>query len=157
LKMPQSQNTLSPNVLLLGLAGLLPQVAACTLALTNKDLAMYALVSGFAYAALIFSFIGGVWWGQALATPTQHMWIYVAAVCPSLISWVAALMLFSNLKYWPYAIGAIAIGLLLSPLVDLQISKVLSQPRGWMRLRLILSIGLGSLTLLMASLTLHAI
>ena len=153
--MTQSQSPLLQGALLLGLAGLLPQVAACILALTNNDLAMYGLVSGFAYAALIFSFIGGVWWGQALATPTRHAWIFVAAICPSLISWVAALLLFLNLKWWPYAVSAIAIGLLLSPLIDLQISKVLAQPRGWMRLRLTLSIGLGCLTLLMATLTLH--
>ena len=155
--MTQVQNALNQNALLLGLAGLLPQVAACTVAFTHTDFAMYALVSGFAYSALIFSFIGGVWWGQALGASTRFAWIYVAAVCPSLISWFAALLLFSNLKWWPYAIGAVAIGLLLSPLIDLQISKVLSQPRGWMKLRLILSIGLGCLTLLMATLTPHAV
>ena len=155
--MTQSQSSLLQSALMLGLAGLLPQVAACILALTNNDLAMYGLVSGFAYAALIFSFIGGVWWGQALATPTRHAWIFVAAICPSLISWIAALLLFSNLKWWPYAIGAVAVGLLLSPLIDLQISKVLVQPRGWMKLRLTLSIGLGSLTLILATLTLHAV
>ena len=155
--MTQNQTPLLQSALFLGFAGLLPQVAACILALTNKDLAMYALVSGFAYSALIFSFIGGVWWGQALAAPTRHTWIYVAAVCPSLISWFAALLLFLNLKSWPYAIGAVGAGLLLSPLVDLQISKVLNQPRGWLKLRSTLSIGLGCLTLLLATSTLHAV
>ena len=155
--MTQVQNALNQNALLLGLAGLLPQVAACTVAFTHTDFAMYALVSGFAYSALIFSFIGGVWWGQALVTPTKHAWIFFAAVCPSLISWFAALLLFSNLKWWPYAVGAISMGLLLSPLVDLQIGKALSQLQGWMKLRLILSFGLGCLSLILATLTLHAV
>jgi Protein of unknown function (DUF3429) len=155
--MTQKPNSLPRSAFILGLSGLLPQVAACFVAVTYNDLAMYALVSGFAYAALIFSFIGGVWWGQVLATPTRHAWIFVAAVCPSLISWCAALLLFLNLKYWPYAIGAVAIGLLFSPLIDLQIGRVITQPKNWMRLRWTLSIGLGCLTLLMATVTLHAI
>jgi Protein of unknown function (DUF3429) len=155
--MAEAQKALSRSTLLLGLAGLLPQVAACAVAFTYSDLAMYALVSGFAYSALIFSFIGGVWWGQALAYPARHAWIFVAAVCPSLISWFAALLMFLNLSYWPYAVGAVATGLLFSPLIDLQISKVLAQPQGWMRLRWTLSIGLGCLTLIMAILSLNAI
>jgi hypothetical protein len=155
--MVQNQNPLQQSAFTLSLAGLLPQVAACVVAITNKDLAIYALVSGFAYAALIFSFIGGVWWGQALAAPAKHIWIFVAAVCPSLIAWSAALLMFLNLNWCPYAISAIAIGLLLSPFIDLQIGKVLTLPQGWMRLRLTLSLGLGSLTLMLAYLTLPAI
>lgn len=62
--MSENQNPLPQSALKLGHAGLLPQAAAYALALTNNDVATYALVSGFAYAALIFSFIGGVWWGQ---------------------------------------------------------------------------------------------
>ncbi len=152
-----TQNPLSQSAFLFGLAGVLPQVAACILAFSFNDFSIYALVSGFAYAALIFSFIGGVWWGQAIASQTQNTWIFVAAIVPSLVSWFAALLLFLNLKWWPVAIGSVAICLLLSPLVDLQISKVLAVPHGWMRLRLTLSIGLGCLTLLMATLTLQAI
>lgn len=155
--MIQKQNSLPRSALVLGLAGLLPQAVACIVVLTHEDLIIYALVSGFAYSALIFSFIGGVWWGQALVTPTRYAWIFVASVCPSLISWFAALLMFLNMKWWPHAIGAVAIGLMLSPLIDLQIAKVIALPRGWMRLRLTLSIGLGCLTLLLATFTLHAV
>ena len=97
--MSENQNPLPQSALKLGHAGLLPQAAAYALALTNNDVATYALVSGFAYAALIFSFIGGVWWGQVLGAPTRHAWIFVAAVCPNLIAWVASLALFLNLKW----------------------------------------------------------
>jgi hypothetical protein len=153
----QNQSQLPQSALILGLAGLFPQVASCIVAFTGNDYKIYALVAGFAYSALIFSFIGGVWWGQALSTPTKNPWIFIAAVCPSLVAWGAALLLFLNLKSWPYAIGAIAIGLLISPLIDLQIGKVMKQPTSWMKLRIMLSIGLGCLTLILATLTLHAI
>jgi hypothetical protein len=155
--MIQNQNQLTQGAFILGLEGLLPQLASCIVAFNGDEYRMYALVSGFAYSALIFSFIGGVWWGQALSTSTKHTWIFIAAVCPSLIAWGAALLLFLNLKLWPYAIGAIAIGLLISPLIDVQINKVINSPIGWMKLRIILSIGLGFLTLMLSILTLHAI
>jgi hypothetical protein len=155
--MAQHQNQLPQGALVLGFAGLLPQLAACIVAFTGNDFKMYALVSGFAYAALIFSFIGGVWWGQALSANPTPKWIFIAAVSPSLIAWAAALMLFLNLRTWPYAIGVVALGLLVSPLVDMQIGKLIAQPNGWMKLRIILSVGLGCLTLMLASLTLQAI
>ena len=155
--MIQNQNQIPQGAFILGLAGLLPQLAACIVAFTDSDYKMYALVSGFSYSALIFSFIGGVWWGQALLAPSKHTWIFIAAVCPSLIAWGAALLLFLNLKSWPYAIGAVAFGLLVSPLIDLRISKVINPPVNWMKLRIMLSIGLGCLTLILATLTLHAI
>jgi Protein of unknown function (DUF3429) len=155
--MIENRNSIAQSVLILGLAGLLPQVAACVFAFTNTNANAYALLFAFTYSALIFSFIGGVWWGQALSAPVRHTWIFIAAVAPSLITWGAALMLFINLKWWPFSIGAVATGLLLSPLVDLQIAKVLPQPDGWIKLRWTLSIGLGCLTLLIATITLHAI
>ena len=155
--MAQTVTLLSKNAFFLGLAGLLPQAMCCAVALSSQNYSTYVFVSGFAYAALIFSFIGGVWWGQALATPTRYPWIFVAAVCPSLIAWAAAVLLFSDLKWWSFATSAIAISLIVSPLVDLQISKVMPQPKGWMGLRWTLSIGLGCLTFVMASLTLHAV
>lgn len=155
--MSQAQNPISKSALLLGLAGLLPQAASCIIALTYSQFTVYALVAGFAYAGLIFSFVGGVWWGQALQAPVKHSWIFVVAVCPSLIAWVSAVLLFSHLKWWPYATTAIAVGLLSSPLVDLQIGKVLPQPKVWMQLRWLLSIGLGCLTMILATLALHAV
>lgn len=155
--MNQNSTPLSNRAFFLGLAGLLPQALCCVVALTSLKYGMYVFVSGFAYAALIFSFIGGVWWGQALATPTRHLWIFGAAICPSLIAWVAALLLFSDLKWWSYATAAIAFGLLFSPLIDRQINKVIPQPLGWLKLRWALSIGLGCLTMVLASFTVRAI
>jgi hypothetical protein len=74
----------------LGLAGLLPQLLAVLL-LTDAELRWTAIAAGFGYAALIFSFLGGVWWGMAFATPSAPKWAYAAAVMPSLIGFAAYL------------------------------------------------------------------
>jgi MFS family permease len=155
--MTPTPNSLPKNAIWLGLAGLLPQLLACVLDYTSRDWGAYITVSGFAYAALIFSFLGGIWWGNAMSATKSYLWIFIAAVCPSLIAWISALLLFTDLKWWPYATSAVAIGLIISPLVDQQIGNIITQPKGWMKLRWILSIGLGCLTLVMATLPLHTV
>ena len=155
--MTQSQMTLSKYVMWLGFAGLLPQAFACMLTFTNSSWNVYIIISGFSYAALIFSFLGGIWWGNALSAPKPHLWIFAAAVCPSLIAWIAALLLFLDFKWWPYATSTIAIGLIISPLVDQQIGRIIVQPKGWMRLRWMLSIGLGFLTIILSFASVHAV
>lgn len=140
-----------PRVALrLGFAGLIPQAIALFLVATDAEQRWSALAVGYAYASFIFSFLGGVWWGQALSTKDAPRWIYSAAVAPSLIALAT---------YLPWVVGAawpgpslIVLGLCLvaSPLVDRAIGQNLTLPSGWMRLRLLLSIGLGGLTLLLA-------
>ncbi|MDJ0643313.1 MAG: DUF3429 domain-containing protein, partial [Erythrobacter sp.] len=61
----------------LGYAGLLPQIVCVTLATSGHEFGYTALAGGFAYAAAIFSFLGGVWWGQALANGKAG-----ASACP---------------------------------------------------------------------------
>jgi len=135
---------------LLGLAGLLPQLFFCILAFGSERWQWVAIACGFAYAAAIFSFLGGAWWGLALLRPGAPRWIYIAAVVPSLV----ALLLFMPWTLgwlWPRP-SLIVLGLCLiaSPLVDLKISRDLPLPTRWMRLRFMLSIGLGGCTLLLA-------
>jgi Protein of unknown function (DUF3429) len=133
-----------------GFAGLLPQAIALFLVMTDAEQRWSALAVGYAYAALIFSFLGGIWWGQAIAMKNAPGWIYAAAVAPSLIALAT---------YVPWVIGAawpgpslivLGICLILSPLVDRAIGRGVSLPNGWMRLRIMLSTGLGALTLLLA-------
>ncbi len=133
-----------------GFAGLLPQLIALFLVATNSDQRWSALAVGYAYAALIFSFLGGVWWGQAIAMKNPPAWIYAAAVAPSLIALAT---------YVPWVVGAdwpgpslvvLGVCLILSPLVDRAIGRSVALPTGWMRLRIMLSTGLGGLTLLLA-------
>jgi Protein of unknown function (DUF3429) len=142
--------TLPRAALRLGFAGLLPQLIALFLVATDAEQRWSALAVGYAYAALIFSFLGGVWWGQALSIKNAPHWIYAAAVMPSLIALAT---------YVPWVIGAawpgpslVVLGscLILSPLVDRAIGRSVESPRGWMRLRIMLSVGLGGSTLLLA-------
>jgi Protein of unknown function (DUF3429) len=143
-------DTLPRIALRLGFAGLLPQIIAVFLVATDAEQRWSALAVGYAYAAFIFSFLGGVWWGQGLTIKNAPLWIYAAAVAPSLIALAT---------YVPWVIGAawpgpslaiLGICLILSPLVDRAIGQSVPFPPDWMRLRIILSLGLGGLTLLLS-------
>jgi Protein of unknown function (DUF3429) len=143
-------DTLPRVALRFGFAGLLPQAAALFLVATDSESRWSALAVGYAYAALIFSFLGGVWWGQALTLKNAPGWIYAAAVAPSLIALAT---------YVPWVVGAewpgpslivLGVCLMLSPLVDRAIGRTAALHDGWMRLRIMLSAGLGGLTLFLA-------
>ena len=52
--------------MVLGAAGVLPQVAALVAVLAGDPAWTFgALALAYAYAAIIFSFLGGLWWGLA--------------------------------------------------------------------------------------------
>lgn len=128
----------------LGYAGLLPQIAAVALALKGDESGFVALAGGFAYAAAIFSFLGGVWWGQALAAGQANERAFGVAVLPSLIA-VAAFLPWTLGQSWPGP-SLIFLGLLIgaSPLIDRWLGLA---NRSFMQLRLHLSLGLGALTI----------
>ena len=136
--------TLSPAARALGYAGLLPQIVCLGLVLTGHEWRYSALAGGFAYAAAIFSFLGGVWWGQAIASNRATTGAYLVAVMPSLM----ALALFLPWTFgweWPgpalLYLGAL---IALSPLVDRALG--FAEP-DFLRLRWHLSLGLGGLTI----------
>jgi hypothetical protein len=141
---PQSPVSLSAAARALGYAGLLPQIICIALILMGHEWRYSALAGGFAYAAAIFSFLGGVWWGQALASGRATSGAYVIAVIPSLL----ALALFLPWTFgweWPgpalFYLGALILG---SPLIDRALGYAAPD---FLRLRWHLSIGLGSLTI----------
>ncbi len=138
------QPTLTPAARALGYAGLLPQIICVTLVATGHEYAYSALAGGFAYAALIFSFLGGVWWGQALAKGNAGAGAYLFAVLPSLI----ALALFMPWTFgwdWPgpalMYLGAL---IALSPFIDRALGFA---EREFLQMRWHLSLGLGTLTI----------
>jgi len=141
---------------LLGYAGLLPQAAAVAVLVAGPQAwHFFALSIAYAYAALILSFLGGLWWGLAAAPGNAAPppgWLWIAAIAPSLVALATAL---------PWAIGArwpepslvvLGLSLLLSLLVDRQLAATALAPTWWMALRLPLSLGLGTLTLVAAAL-----
>lgn len=140
---------------LLGLAGLLPPLLLTLVALFGPvEWQWSALAVAYAYAALIFSFLGGIWWGLAAAHKNAPGWIYVAAILPSLIALATYLPWILGLS-WPGP-SMLLLGLCLmgSPLVDRQLVIAGIESAWMLRLRWILSLSLGVLTLTMAAITL---
>ncbi|MFM7404872.1 MAG: DUF3429 domain-containing protein [Erythrobacter sp.] len=142
------ETSLTPAARVLGYAGLLPQILCIALVVIGHEWRYAALAGGFAYAAAIFSFLGGVWWGQAVQSAQTGRpattGAYVLAVMPSLIA-VALFLPWSFGWEWPgpalLYLGALLLG---SPLVD----RALGFARAdFLRLRWHLSIGLGTLTI----------
>jgi hypothetical protein len=138
------QTSLSPVARALGYAGLLPQVICIAMILTGHEWRYAALAGGYGYAAAIFSFLGGVWWGQALASGRATTGAYILAVMPSLIA-VALFLPWSFGWEWPgpalLYLGAL---ILASPLVDRALGFAAAD---FLHLRWHLSIGLGALTI----------
>jgi hypothetical protein len=136
----------------LGYAGLLPQGAAfLTIWAASEDDRFTALAFAFAYAALILSFLGALWWGLAAAQSHKApVWVWPVGVMPCLIALTSCV---------PWAVGAewpapslllLAASLGASFLVDLKLARLALCPPGWVRLRVHLSLGLAVLTILCA-------
>ena len=143
---PAPAPSLSKTARALGYAGLLPQILCVGLLATGHEWRYAALAGGFAYAAAVFSFLGGVWWGQGIASGRATAGAYALAVMPSLIS-VALFMPWSFGWEWPgpalLYLGALILG---SPLID----RALGYARAdFLQLRWHLSIGLGVLTIVL--------
>lgn len=133
-----------------GYAGLIPQGLFLVMAMAGEQSRWIAQAGGFAYAALIFSFIGGLWWAQAIASPAPRPWQFGAAVAPCLIG-LACFMPWVWGLTWPNPyLAVLGVLLALSPLVDRQFNPAQPLAPAWLDLRLRLSIALGLTTLLIA-------
>lgn len=136
---------------LLGLGGLLPQIACvAVLSLGPSGWREPAVLIAFAYAALIFTFLGGTWWGIAASAPAAERrrmlgWVWIAAVLPSLIALAAFLPFVFDLAWPEPSLVALGGAILFSPLVDRALGPL--APRWWLALRIPLSLGLGGLTI----------
>lgn len=140
---------------LLGLAGLLPPFFLALATLWGPlEWRWSALAVAYAYAALIFSFLGGIWWGLAAAQKDAPGWIYVAAVMPSLISLVTYVPWILGLSWPGPSMLLLGLSIIGSPLVDRRLVAAGIESAWMLRLRWILSLGLGVLTLTMAAIAL---
>lgn len=133
----------------LGFAGLLPQLAALALVASGDPRWSFSALSlAYAYAALILSFLGGIWWGLAArAGADAPGWLWIAAVVPSLVALATAI---------PWAIGAewpgpslvlLGLALIAALAVDLRLVRLGLAPGWWLALRTPLSVGLGILSI----------
>lgn len=136
-----------------GYAGLLPQLIAAAMVLSGSEYRWTGLAAAYGYAAFIFSFLGGMWWGLGVTTrkdDASSYAIFALAVAPSLLAFATYLPWIWGLEWPGPSMAWLGIFLLLSPLGDRWLSSRCKLPVGWMKLRLQLSIGLGGLTLLLA-------
>ncbi len=140
-------NQISTYARRLGLAGLLPQVLAVLMFIENGEMRWTAQAMGYGYAAIIFSFLGGVWWGLALKSQQARSWVYCAAVAPSLIAFGTYLPWIAGYSWPEPSLLVLSLCIAVSPLVDRKIDDL---PEGWMQLRWILSLGLSALTAILA-------
>ena len=135
----------------LGLAGLLPQFTCVAVLYAGPaEWREAALAIAFAYAALILSFLGGMWWGIAAAAPAAQRRrtlgrLWIAAVLPSLVA-LACFLPWALDWAWPEPSLVMLGGALLVTLgVDAKLGAL--APRWWMTLRVPLSTGLGLATI----------
>ncbi len=132
-----------------GYAGLLPQIIAAAMVFVSGELRWIGLASAYGYAAFIFSFLGGIWWGFGVIARNEGIAagrIFVAAVAPSLIAFLSYMPWIWGLDWPGPSMLLLGACLMLSPLVDRWLQTQCHLPAGWMRMRWKLSLGLGALT-----------
>ncbi|WP_419827723.1 DUF3429 domain-containing protein [Sphingomonas sp.] len=152
----RSGRRVPPAAAALGAAGLLPPLLAIAARLTagitgDVQLQHFAMLVGLQYVGLILSFLGGLWWGIAVAKlPADRVSPWLAlAVLPSL----AALGVHVLSNWFPGpSVVLLALCVLATLLVDRRLAREGLAPRWWMRLRVPLSAGLAVLTLVLAAL-----
>ena len=133
----------------LGFAGLLPQLL-CFAALFDVTTRYIGQSAAFFYAALIFSFIGGLWWGLAVAKPEAPRWIYAAAVAPTLVAFFSGIPWMIGTTWPGPSLGLLGIAIIGSLWVDVRLNRLGIMPDSMLQLRKILSVGLGIVTFLIA-------
>ena len=141
---------LPPAAHIAGYAGLLPQIVAMAMVFSSDNLRWIGLAAAYGYAAFIFSFLGGIWWGFGVVARKENAHagpIFMAAVAPSLIAFVTYLPWILGLDWPGPSMLLLGLCLMTSPLVDLWLQSQCRLPDGWMRMRWGLSLGLGGLTI----------
>ncbi|RVU07986.1 DUF3429 family protein [Novosphingobium umbonatum] len=152
-QIPQPHALPRPLVLL-GLSGVLPQLGCLLACHIWPEARWFALAAGCFYAAIILSFLGGLWWMASMLAGWRHGGLYALAVLPSLIGW-GALLPWCFGWVWPApSLLVLALVLLASPMVDQRLEQALAGrialPAGWLRLRVMMASGLALLTLALA-------
>jgi hypothetical protein len=148
--MTDSPPPLPRIAIVLGVAGLAPQVWALLATFREAD-RYVGLAAGYFYAALIFSFLGGLWWGVAASRKDAPEWLYLAAIVPSLIAFASGIPWMTGAEWPGPSLGLLGLGILAAPLVDRALFKAGLIDRTLFHLRAGLSLGLGLLTLALAA------
>ena len=145
------QMSLPRPLVILSWTGLVPQAICVVLVLQGGPERWVATATACFYAAIILSFLGGMWWMAGLLGGLRAGWVYGLAVLPSLIGF-AALLPWCLGWSWPGpSLVVLALALLVSPLADRTLARHVALPGGWLQLRAMIACGLGLMTLLIAA------
>ena len=139
----------------LGAAGLLPMLGVLFVQAGDFDggVRAGAVLIGHGYAALILSFLGGLWWGLGSAAGDRAPgWLWVAAVTPSLIAFFPMVGMVMGVVDVRLALAVTGVALMAALLVDRALVRLGLTPPWWMALRVPLSLGLGGMSLMVAGL-----
>ena len=142
-----ARGSVGESPLILGYAGLFPQIAAVATCFFSAESDVGPMFA-FAYAALILSFLGGIWWGFAMRATQRQGHIATLAVLPSLFG--TGVILLSIAHVLPLGLALVLMGsaVITTLLIDRRLVDTAHAPTGWMTLRIPLSVGLGGLTIL---------
>ena len=143
--------SLPRSLVAFGLLGMAPQAICLGFAMQGGADHWFALAAGCCYAAIILSFLGGLWWMAGLLGGVRAGWVYGLAVVPSLIGWAALLPWCVGWRWPGPSLAVLGLTLLASPLVEVVLSRRVALPAGWLGLRSVMAIGLGVMTLLLAA------
>jgi hypothetical protein len=129
---------------LLGLAGLVPLVAACLLALSGDPAwAGFGLLALASYAAVSLAFAGGVHWGLGLAAAAEQTISarrarFGMGVLPALIGWCGMRVALRQFPLLGRAVLAVGFGMVV--VFEARGARLGLVPRGYMLLRSALSL-----------------
>ena len=134
----------------LGLSGLIPFWGLALAILTGRTFGWSQAEASFTltiYAATIASFLGGMRWGLAVREPSQgRVWVdYGLSVLPQLLAWATF-----ALPDRPRLV-ALAVLILATGPLDLELSRRGVAPTWFGRLRMVLSLGAGASLLVAAA------
>ncbi len=151
-----SDSVFAPDLKLaraLTLIAVLPQLLLLYALQTDGQASWTAPAAAFAYAAFIFSFLGGYYWGVALLMQPQKPIVFVVGVSPMLISFTLFLPWLWGWNWPGPQLIVLGIAIMLSFLVDWRMLRDALPKSGWLSARLIASFGLGITTTLIGLLT----
>lgn len=95
--------------------------------------------------------MGGIWWGVAASNAAAPRWLPVAAVAPSLIAFASGIP-WMNGSPWPGpSLWALGVAIMLTALVDWRLFALELIDVTLFKLRAVLSLSLGALTLILAA------
>jgi hypothetical protein len=141
------RGSVGESPLILGYAGLFPQIAAVATCIFMSDSDVGAMFA-FGYSALLLSFLGGIWWGFAMRASQRQGHIASLAVLPSLFGALVILLSIAHVLTMGWALVLMGSAVIMTLLIDRHLVNDRIAPVGWMTLRIPLSVGLGGLTIL---------